>query len=637
MFIDETAELTAIYDQDHNRGDEDEDEELDLDPDVRPASSYQGDEQIDRNTFVSAFQQPSSLSYEPGDVGSNTPDQGVSNTPQLPVEDWQRGPGTGSVVDPSTQEQTSSVHDFWESHGPMPILSPIQSRITDIEIPTSPFLDGLVKKPSSTQPIHTALEVLLLRYFVDVLARWFDLCDPEKHFELIVPQRARSCPSLRNAVLAASARHLTRTQQNAEGGLDNVYYYQGRLVTDLNEETALRYHTECIQDLLHRSLDPQQTRDENLLAAAIILRFYEEIDAPLRDDDRDSELFLRVINVFIDAQIPSVPLVPHSSPIINGLKVGSADAARYAPMPSSPGEAVHSPTTSETTSYSLGMLGGSVEAPPARWRTDGLCQAGFWVAFRQEIYSAFLKQRPLNHDLARCEAFRSFTPAEDAVWADRLIIFCADVLEYCYGNSSNSNPNTTTNTTTGSVPAGTATRPRHNSASSSSMPLSTSVSAKEHWLTLKQQETMWAQVLPSSFEPIYFRDPDRTRGEVFPMICYLSDCHVAGVQHVELAKILLAVYDPSRARLGPGHVANMRALSRELRHIVLRLCGIAMSNRNSPPALLTAFLAIVVCGDYFEDPLEQHALLGLMDELEGVYAWPVGNTRTLLREAWGMA
>jgi hypothetical protein len=205
-------------------------------------------------------------------------------------------------------------------------------------------------------------------------------------------------------------------------------------------------------------MDPEQTRDDNLLAAAIILRYYEEVDAPLRDEDRDSELFLRVMNIFIDAQIPNAPLVPHSSPMISGPKVGSADiVARYAV--SSP-EGLQSPGVSEIT--------GSFEST---WRTDGLCQAGFWVAFRQEIYSAFIKQRPFNIALSRCEAFRSFAPAEDAVWADRLIIFCADCLEFCYGNSVSA---------------------RH----------AGSMTNKEHWLSLKQYEKTWAEVLPASFEPV---------------------------------------------------------------------------------------------------------------------------------------
>lgn len=467
------------------------------------------------------------------------------------------------------------------------------------------FAGSLVKPPSSFST-DSRLEVVLLRYFIHVLARWFDICDPERHFADIVPHRARWCPPLKNAILAASARHLTCVQKTGAG---HVYYYDGEVVPDLNDETALHYHSECIKDLLQRSMNAEQTRDASLLAAAIILRFYEEIDAPLRGEDRDSELFLRVMNIFIDAQIPSVPLVPHSSPVITGPKVGPAGQFNVVPSP----EAVQSPTTLSDP------VAASQRGPSGWHHADGLCQAAFWVAFRQEIHSAFLKQRPFNLALSRCEAFRSFSPAEDAVWADRLIIFCADVLDFCYGN-------TTTNNVSG----------RQQQQQQQQDPTSTPT-PKERWLGLKQYEQMWSEVLPASFEPIYFRDADRAKGEVFPQICYMADCHVAGVQHVELARILLAVYDPTAPKLGPGYLARMRKLSTELKNAVLRLCGIAVSNRKCPPAMVTAFLGVAMCGDHFEDPLEQQALLGMLDDLEMGNAWPAGNLRQTLRDAWSQA
>ena len=394
-------------------------------------------------------------------------------------------------------------------------------------------------------------------------------------------------------MIAASARHLTRVS-NPTSRPDFIYSYDGETVPGLTEETALKYHSECIKDLLTSSMDPERTQDVNLLAAAIILRFYEEIDAPLRDDASDNELFLRVMNVFIDAQIPSVPLVPHSSPVITGPKVRPAE--HYGPLAFS-AQATQSPNASSEPS--------GLNDDRSHWRTDGLCQAGFWVALRQEIHSAFLKQRPFNLALSRCEAFRSFSPAEDAVWADRLIIFCADVLEFCYGNTKNKSP-------------------RHDS----------DTLRKDQWLSLKQYETMWGEVLPASFEPIYFRDPDRSRGEVLPHICYMADCHVAGVQHAELARILLAVYNPTRPRVGPGSVSSLRALSAEIRSVVLRLCGIATSNRQCPPAMVTAYLGIAICGDHFEDPLEQEALLGVLDRMEKGRGWPAADTRQMLKEAW---
>ena len=103
----------------------------------------------------------------------------------------------------------------------------------------------------------------------------FDLCDPERHFALVVPQRARSCPPLLNAIFTASARHLSRLNKykTPQGVM-----YLDKLLPDLNVETAIHYHDRAITHLIQLCNNPDQVHDENLLAAASILRFYEEVD-----------------------------------------------------------------------------------------------------------------------------------------------------------------------------------------------------------------------------------------------------------------------------------------------------------------------------------------------------------------------
>ncbi|KAL2807840.1 hypothetical protein BJX63DRAFT_57520 [Aspergillus granulosus] len=454
------------------------------------------------------------------------------------------------------------------------------------QLESSHVMYGLVKPPQSSSITHNTLEFLLFRYYIDHLSTWLDFCDPDRHFQFVVPQRARQCPPLMNAILAASARHLTRVPKNRT--ISGAVKYDGRILHDLTDETALHYHNKCIHDLLTLGVSPEQTRNEDLLAAGIILRFYEEVDYPLQDDKRDNELFLRVINIFIEAQIPSVPLSPQRSLSLTESNGTGADME-----------------VAETYG-SLSNMPNMPSFENKRWYMADLRQAAFWVAFRQEVYSAFLKQRPFNMSLSRCDVFRSFTPAEDALWTARLVIFCADVLEFCYGNSHQP--------------------PAHEVDGTS---------AKERWSHLKTLEQNWVDLLPPSFEPIYFREPDKQKGEVFPEICYLTNIHIAGVQHVELARILLAVYNPNIPKLGLGHRAAMRAVSEELRGCVLRLCGIAVHNRKNPPSLTTALLGIMVCGEHFDDRAEQEALLSLLEELEHDLGWPVGNSRDRLKQSWG--
>lgn len=297
------------------------------------------------------------------------------------------------------------------------------------------------------------------------------------------------------------------------------------------------------------------------------------------------------MNIFINAQVPIVPSLPHSSPMISFSATATNNNTTTEQTP---------PSSSDATMTTPTGTGPTIHRVPSISRHNGLRQAAFWVAFRQEIYSAFMKQRPFSFPLERCASFRTFEPAEDVIWADRLIIFCADVLQYCHGN------------------------PEHPQRQ-----------GKERWAELRDAEKRWTEVLPSSFDPIYFREPDLAAGEVFPEIWYLADCHVAGVQHVELARILLCVFDPSIPKLGPGHVAALNQLSSTLKTIVRRLCGIALSNRRTPPGLITACMGIAMCGEHFTERTEQEALLAVLEEMEVEHAWPEAKVGEGLRKAWG--
>lgn len=106
----------------------------------------------------------------------------------------------------------------------------------------------------------------------------FDLCDGERHFACTVPLRARTCPPLLNAIYTASARHLSRIKKYYHG---NQIHYGGKVLQDLTPETAIHYHNECIANLMALSDHSGEAQDENLLAAAVILRFYEEVDSEL--------------------------------------------------------------------------------------------------------------------------------------------------------------------------------------------------------------------------------------------------------------------------------------------------------------------------------------------------------------------
>ncbi|CCF40314.1 hypothetical protein CH063_10914 [Colletotrichum higginsianum] len=108
-------------------------------------------------------------------------------------------------------------------------------------------------------PLRDRQEAFLYKYFVESLAPLFDMCDSDKHFAKVVPKRAVYCPTLLNAMFAASAKRLSRTM-----GVDGVI--------------ADRYHQRCLRSLIPALSSSTAVVDDNLLAAVVILRFTEEVD-----------------------------------------------------------------------------------------------------------------------------------------------------------------------------------------------------------------------------------------------------------------------------------------------------------------------------------------------------------------------
>jgi len=273
---------------------------------------------------------------------------------------------------------------------------------------------------------------------------------------------------------------------------------------------------------------------------------------------------------------------------------------------------------------------------------------------------AFTKQRPFRLPLDSCHEYRSLEPTDDYTWAHRIVVHCADVLAYCYGFGDSSNFD--------DVEDGSESAPKRRRESTSGT--RNGMGGIAEYERLLSYHVAWERSRPQSFAPIldlssapkcddvnpvsfstsasprqpyhlppYSSQSARTNPQpipsFFPELWYLSDCHVTGVQHLDLSKILLTVYDPRIPRLGPASRSEWKRIEAEVRGLVRRLCGVALSNRRAPPALNTACMAIALCGDKFSDPLEQQALLDVLSYTDTDFAWPTKEIQARLKDCWG--
>ncbi|KAI1806113.1 hypothetical protein F4811DRAFT_189714 [Daldinia bambusicola] len=149
------------------------------------------------------------------------------------------------------------------------VLPPVHTEGTRIPLDERLITPNFHNGPSL--PLKGRTEALLFRHYIQKLAICLDLCDPHRHFELVVPERAAECYMLLNAIFAIAARHLSHT-------------------TDFDPLASNRYHDECLRYLIPMLNHASTVSDENLFAATIILRMLEEMDVPTTGQDTYSHL-----------------------------------------------------------------------------------------------------------------------------------------------------------------------------------------------------------------------------------------------------------------------------------------------------------------------------------------------------------
>ena len=136
--------------------------------------------------------------------------------------------------------------------------------------------------PRMPLPFKVPLEALLFQHYMENLASLLDITDIQRHFAVDVPERALFCPVLLYALLAFSARHLSRT-------------------SDFDPTVADHYHHECVALMIPMLDQKELVADETLFAACVILRAFEETNES--KPGAEPERHLTGTSVFANAQL----------------------------------------------------------------------------------------------------------------------------------------------------------------------------------------------------------------------------------------------------------------------------------------------------------------------------------------------
>ncbi|KAN0099556.1 hypothetical protein V8E51_013331 [Hyaloscypha variabilis] len=197
---------------------------------------------------------PSRLSFEQHDPSEDADLESTEEPRDQAEQDPQ--PQPRHISPPlSFMRNTNSAQDEQEFDvHPNPLFSPSAHFLPEPQTHKSPLYE-----PGPPWSFETSHEAQMFLHYVQRLAGWLDSLDSDRHFAIDIPRRAGNVPVILNAILASASRHIA-------------------WISKIEDTESGRYHDKCLQILIPLLDSPVDVLDDNLFAAIIILRQYEEYD-----------------------------------------------------------------------------------------------------------------------------------------------------------------------------------------------------------------------------------------------------------------------------------------------------------------------------------------------------------------------
>ena len=219
-----------------------------------------------------------------------------------------------------------------------------------------------------------------------------------------------------------------------------------------------------------------------------------------------------------------------------------------------------------------------------RW---GLVQAGFWNYVREDITVALELRRPMRMQIDVRAALPGGMTGLPHDHANIVTYILAKVIGFCWGNE------------------------RHEENFND-------------WHFLEEELTHFRTQLPPSFSP-YSLAPKPGNGS-FPSLWMLRPYHVATVQYLYIASMLLHLSAPSHA--------GIVDLDDTLESYALKIIGLCSTNP-SIPARVNSFGPLSFCGRYLNHREHRRALRELLWGMSKEIGWNVEHVIRDLCGCWG--
>lgn len=147
----------------------------------------------------------------------------------------------------------------------------------------------------------------------------------------------------------------------------------------------------------------------------------------------------------------------------------------------------------------LPIIDAVLRSPPSQssFRQRTLIQAAYWMALRQEIYHSFTRQQAPQMILAA-------DYWADATSQNKAVMHTVQVMKWRYGDGS-----------------------------------------EEEWNRLMRQQDHLEQDVLVGFQPIFHKQAEKAKGEIFPTVWYTSVIETTTVQQAIMAKSVLLAENPS--------------------------------------------------------------------------------------------